>query len=571
MSGLHTMMGHSWGMLGFVVKSDWIKWVMVALVVVLGQVGCGDREEAGEVGLEEMGYTATIEDFHRAAEIGDVAVMERLLGQGIPVDGSVGDGDTAMHAAAEAGSGSALVFLLGEGIEVDVRGAGDWTPLMTAAAANQAEVVQQLIRAGAKPELENADGYRALTLAADGGRTEVIEVLAVHAREDLDDALLLASLRGHAEAVGVLADFGGSVYTRMADGMTPLMLAAREGHEETVRVLRERGANRYALDDAERTAGQIALEAGHGELAAMLNEVPGEDEFELPALPQTAGEDGAASGAVIGALIGAAVGGDEDGEAMIGGAIGAAVGGGAGYSVGTEDEGDEDELGGGRDVGLVPPDGQEDGEDVALPTRNRIVNPENTEGAQPRHAPADATNPSPDGVNPVDPSPPIEGRAVAAPELVMERYEEKVLPLRVEGVEGDEARVRYLFGEHQRVTVKEGEEIPLTGLRVVELRQRHEHSKTTEGRRADVSVVVVEDPATGERRELVANLGANAHEPFAVLNNAGTATVVRPGTVVTEPRTGGRYRVQDVRPSQVVVENVTTGVVHTLPLRKGTE
>lgn len=149
----------------------------------------------------------------------------------------------------------------------------------------------------------------------------------------------------------------------------------------------------------------------------------------------------------------------------------------------------------------------------------------------------------------------------------MESYEEKTLPLRVEAVEGKEVRVRYLYGRNERVTVKEGEEIPLTRLRVVAVEQRRDHSKSTKGEWTDVSVVVVEDPMTGERRELVANLGASAQEPFAVLRGGAGPVVVRRGAVVTGAN-GARFKVLDVRPSQVVLEEERGGAVHTLRLRK---
>ena len=48
MSVSHSMMGHSWGVSGFVVMRDWIKWILAPLVLP-GLMGCGDREEVREV------------------------------------------------------------------------------------------------------------------------------------------------------------------------------------------------------------------------------------------------------------------------------------------------------------------------------------------------------------------------------------------------------------------------------------------------------------------------------------------------------------------------------------------
>ncbi|MDA1005394.1 MAG: hypothetical protein O3A87_02790, partial [Verrucomicrobia bacterium] len=119
------------------------------------------------------------------------------------------------------------------------------------------------------------------------------------------------------------------------------------------------------------------------------------------------------------------------------------------------------------------------------------------------------------------------------------------------------------------VTVKEGEEIPLTGLRVVEVRRKLDHSKMNGGQPTDVSVVVVEDPATGRQRELTVKLEAEAHEPFAVLRTgkAGEPRLVRRGAVL-RGADGRSYRVIDVRPTQVVVEGIDSGEVLTLNLTK---
>lgn len=147
----------------------------------------------------------------------------------------------------------------------------------------------------------------------------------------------------------------------------------------------------------------------------------------------------------------------------------------------------------------------------------------------------------------------------------MESYREKPLPLRVEGVEGKEARVRYLYGGHERVTVKEGDEIPFTGLRVVAIEPRHDDTKMSGGRPVDVSTVVIEDPVSGQRRDLVVQLGASAHEPFAVLRprGGGEPVIALQGGVLRVP-SGVMYVVLDVRPTQVVLENAATGDVCTV-------
>ena len=584
------------------------------MVMGLVLTGCRRGEEGVEVKLEEMGYEVSTEGFHRAAEIGDVGVMERMLEAGMDLEARSLGGDLGLHAAAAAGSEAGVKFFVEQGMSVDARGAGERTALMAAAEQDEWEVVRELLKLGAKTELVDAGGYRAVTLAADVGSAEAIEALAASSRPFLDDALLLASLRGHSKCVALLADYGGSVYARMDDGMTPLMLAAREGHVETVEVLLERGANRYALDVEDRTAGQIAMEAGHGPLAARLNADPGAEAFSLPELPELVeGDEAVAGGALLGAGAGAIIGHQEGNAlegALIGGALGAAIGGQAGYVVGGGVEEEEEgailgdggefagegrelarvgeRLGSGAAVGggdeakvggsAVAVDGGDAREVVRESGRERSVSAvkgrdeAKVGGAAVAVDGRDAPevlreNGGEAGVSAVALR--VSEEKVARTGLVMERYEEKPLPLRIEGAEEGEVRVRYLYGENERVTVKEGEEIPLTGLRVVEVRRKLEHSKLNGGQPTDVSVVVVEDPATGRQRELTVKLEAEAHEPFAVLRTGrtGLPTLVRRGAIL-RGADGGSYRVIDVRPTQVVVEEVDSGEVLTLNLTK---
>jgi len=478
------------------------------------------------------------------------------------LDVPAGLGDTALHAAAAAGSVSAVDFLVDRGLPVDVRGAANRTPLMAAAEADEGDACAALLRAGAKPELTDNNGYRAVTVAADRGNVDAIRALAVYSRDYLDDALLLASLRGNSRAAAVLAEYGASVYARMDDGLTPLMMAAREGHAETVRVLLEQGANRYAVDADGRTAGQIAAEANHLELAVALNRDPGAAAFSLAEVPELAGMDDAhpdapgpeEEGAVIGAVVGAVTGRQGEEEALVDAVSGEDADHPAGEGADLARAGDVLVEGTGRKAAVPPPAG------VGADAPEKLAEQEDWEkemlsgGGEP-------------GIEHRDPGNVADSRQPVpnVDTLVMETYHEKPLPLQVEGVEGDEVRVRYLYGDNKRVTVKEGQEIPFTGLRVVKVEQRHDETKMSRGRPLDVSSVWIEDPVSGRQRELIAKLGASAHEPFAVLRPraGGEPMIALQGGVLRVP-SGAMYVVQDVRPSQVVLENAATGEVHTV-------
>jgi len=154
------------------------------------------------------------------------------------------------------------------------------------------------------------------------------------------------------------------------------------------------------------------------------------------------------------------------------------------------------------------------------------------------------------------------------PAIVMRRYSEPALPLRVESTSPGMARVRMLTGPAGEVEVAGGARVPGSRLKVVRIERRVDHSKLNNGRPADVSVVEVEDVETGLRRELVAGVAATAHDPVALVQDeaGGTAYLVQSGDRFRS-EDGAEYSVIGVRPNQVVLEHLGSGETITLPLR----
>lgn len=468
-----------------------------------------EGEETGAE-LESVGYAMTVADFHRAAGMGEVEVMSTMIEEGVDLLGEV-EGDTALHLAARAGREESLGFLLLRGIPIDAVGGQGRSPLMSAAEANEVVAVKFLLESGADPALRDDLGYRALTLAAEGGCAEVVETLANRSRENVDDALFLAALRGHAETVEVLASSGASVYARMEDSRTALMMAAREGHEEVVAVLLKYGANRYAIDVEGLTAGQMAMGAGQLEVGELLLAPPEEEEFSFSEILELAEVD----------LLEVNVAGDDLA------------------------------LGSGEDGGDRP--------------RESVVSTDPATGVSPEEGVFVRSEGRGVGAPMTDP---LERPGSRPPAVEMREYHERPLPLRVEGVEGKSVRLRFLYGENKKVTVREGEEIPFTRLRVVSVQERRRRTKESGNDYADVSAVLIEDPRTGLQRELVTQIAASAHEPFAVVSSReGANQIARSGALIQNSE-GESYRVLDVRPTQVVLENLTTGEVETVHLAR---
>ena len=105
---------------------------------------------------------------------------------------------------------------------------------------------------------------------------------------------------------------------------------------------------------------------------------------------------------------------------------------------------------------------------------------------------------------------------------------------------------------------------------VIRLRvsRRMEDSKLSAGEQIEVSVVEVKDTGSGETRTLTSSLPASAHDPLALVEDAATGRrYVAAAGQRFRSEGGDEYLVADVRPTQIVIENVTTGEVTTLPLR----
>ena len=194
---------------------------------LLASSGCKNRQESAKQDLKESGYDMTPEAFFRAAESDDVTAMERLVAGGIAVDTRNSAGDTALHAAAAAGMKKSADFLLDHKIPVDVTGAEERTPLMVAVMKGTPSMVRYLLSQKADPLRKDPKGYKPLMLAVKEDRSDMIAELAPYDRDNLDTALLLASLEGKSDMIDKLTAYGASIYARTDDGRTPLMLVLK--------------------------------------------------------------------------------------------------------------------------------------------------------------------------------------------------------------------------------------------------------------------------------------------------------------------------------------------------------
>ena len=499
-------------------------------VCLLAATGCRKPSEAKRSDLEEAGFAWTTDDWFRAAKAGRADVVKRFLESGFDAGMRAADGDTALHAAAASGAESVAEVLLDKGLPVDLAGAGDRTPLLAAVAGDQPGMVSWLIRQGADPARKDNDGFSPLMLAVREGHASCIEEIAPSQREHLDDALLLASITGGVAAIDTVTNYGGSVFARMDDGRTPLMLAAENGRLDAVKLLLELGASRFSTAEDGRSAADFARAGGFDEIARVIEEGPAGEVVGL--------DDPAEIALEMARFVDAraAVASDAGPEAAPGISPPA-------------------ESGAAADAPGVPAS-----LDGAIVSASVPAGEVHEQGAMARGS-QDATNPT---------APTASPQAATAPPLVMRHYRETELPLQISPGTDESAAsiaVRGTSGGNP-VDAAPGTRLPGSRLQVVRVSKHTEDSKLTAGQMVDVAIVEVRDVESGETRALNSSLPAAAHDPLALVEDAATGRrYLATAGQKFRSEDGVEFVVTDVRPSQIVIENLGTGEVSTLPLR----
>lgn len=201
----------------------------------------GSRPDTGRWGRWADASLADELPLHRAAQLGDVGEITRLLAIPTPVDEmDPHDRSTALHAAARRAQVESMRVLLAAGADIDhldalgrsalaiaateqddrgfvfllaagadVNAGLDRTALMEAAAAGTT-TIRRLLDAGARVDVQDSYGWTALMYAADGGRSDSIrELIAAGADPsirsgDASTALDIALARGRPEVIALL-------------------------------------------------------------------------------------------------------------------------------------------------------------------------------------------------------------------------------------------------------------------------------------------------------------------------------------------------------------------------------
>jgi hypothetical protein len=139
----------------------------------------------------------------------------------------------------------------------------------------------------------------------------------------------------------------------------------------------------------------------------------------------------------------------------------------------------------------------------------------------------------------------------------LKEFTEVRLPIVVESVTGDKARLRRTDADGKTETVKEGDTIRGLPLKVTKVEEIHDTDK--DGHPIDRSTVALEDSGTKERLTLVKDMPARTANSFAMLTSVDGATTlkVKQGDTFKWPGDDtATYKVIDLREDQVVLQQL---------------
>lgn len=170
-----------------------------------------------------------------------------------------------------------------------------------------------------------------------------------------------------------------------------------------------------------------------------------------------------------------------------------------------------------------------------------------------------------------DPNDPKSHPALAAASgeahagLRLKQYNEVRLPIVLESVDGDTAKIKRLDAGDKSETVRTGQTIAGLGLRVEKVQARRMTDK--HGTPVDASRMTLQDPNTQESTVLVKDMPARSASTYAILTSEDgkSSVTVKQGDSFTWPQNGGAtYKVVDLRADQAVLQDEKSGKMWTV-------
>lgn len=218
---------------------------------------------------------------HAAAELPDIAILERLLDSGVNIETEDSRDNTPLLLAINAGNEEVVNLLLKRGASLLAENFDRISPLDLAAILGHKNLAQLLIEEGQRRgELflnkRKKPRTSPLHYAIQSGHPEtallLINSVADPSESDLNHTtpLMAASQKGLLDVVQLLIKKQVSLDEKDREGLTALHYAARSGRSDVVHALLAAGASPHEITDNKETAKDLALKAENNETAALL-------------------------------------------------------------------------------------------------------------------------------------------------------------------------------------------------------------------------------------------------------------------------------------------------------------
>ncbi|KAH9105015.1 hypothetical protein AeMF1_019054 [Aphanomyces euteiches] len=178
-----------------------------------------------------------------AAKIGDIALLQSVLFDGMQIDRIDETGCTALVLATKAGHVNIVKFLLEHGAKPDATDETGATVLVLAVKMGFFHLVKLCLESYAKVDATDASLKTPLILAAQRGDLPMVKLLVkfganLDATDEDDATALFAAVKhGHGEIVDFLVKKGAKRDCRHIDGLTPLEMAQTLGYTEMIKFM----------------------------------------------------------------------------------------------------------------------------------------------------------------------------------------------------------------------------------------------------------------------------------------------------------------------------------------------
>ncbi|XP_047393224.1 putative ankyrin repeat domain-containing protein 19 [Sciurus carolinensis] len=205
---------------------------------------------------------------HRAACLGNVDKVNRILAYGEEVDKRDKKNRTPLHYASTYGHSEVVALLIKKQCNIEISDKKYKTPLIKAVEHQHEECVEILLNNGANPNVQDIDGHSPLHWAIFCQTMAITETLLSHnanmelQNKDGHTPLLLALKHNKQQVAELLIQNKANIHVVDKENRTALMLAAKYEAKHVIEMLFHGGIDGLAEDHSGMRALSYALASG---------------------------------------------------------------------------------------------------------------------------------------------------------------------------------------------------------------------------------------------------------------------------------------------------------------------